>query len=748
MNPRATLAALLVACCFCAVGCDDHEGPGGGTTAAATPDGGPAPSAQPVSTRSERLDAIFRAELSRQVDAVERDDLRSRDVALRRAAARALARIGGDAVRPQLLRALADEDEQVVAWAAYGLGESCAGQRDRIVSALVAAAATRDAAPADGKDVGPLSARHAIVRAVGRCGSNRAEDILAGWLRDAGPHFVDAVYALGDLATQRRKLREETFVALLELAAGNASQPPRPEALYPFGRVEHLPPSVVEHTMEVAKARLADEGPARLFAIRALTRCDDQAIRILGEIVASPKVYTAAERVAAVRGFSRFGRRGQRAIHKLLPGLVPDTSPLAATALVGPDPGVLLTALGGLHSVGRARATLERIATLEAPPEAPVSIQRRLSWLRCSAAQLLAERNYQLPMLRACDLSVPPDKQTTDPVPGSIGARAVVAALGLEGVKVRGTRLKTWQVYAAEGDLRARQAAIAQLGAHPEIAVAADVLAQALAAPEPGIVAAAAGVIAAHPRRDRARRDGKGDAPPPVKPEIEKALLAGLQAKGATADLEALVAVIDGVAALRLAAAQPRLLELCAAPQRVARERAHKALAELLGGVQKVSCGPPKALPLPVELDHLATATVELTLTTDAGELELKLDPALAPVAVTRVADLAKSGFYDGMVVHRVVPGFVSQLGSPTGDGYGGAKDRPALACETSPASFGPLTVGIALAGRDTGSSQLFVTHGPYPHLDGRYAQIGTAQGAWDGLIDGDVVQSVKVAGD
>ena len=107
-------------------------------------------------------------------------------------------------------------------------------------------------------------------------------------------------------------------------------------------------------------------------------------------------------------------------------------------------------------------------------------------------------------------------------------------------------------------------------------------------------------------------------------------------------------------------------------------------------------------------------------------------------MAVTRIVDLAKSGFYDGMIVHRVVAGFVSQLGSPTADGYGGPADKPPLSCETSPIHYAPFTVGIALAGRDTGSSQFFVTHAAYPHLDGRYAQIGTASGSWDALVDGD----------
>ena len=70
-----------------------------------------------------------------------------------------------------------------------------------------------------------------------------------------------------------------------------------------------------------------------------------------------------------------------------------------------------------------------------------------------------------------------------------------------------------------------------------------------------------------------------------------------------------------------------------------------------------------------------------------------------------------KSGYYDGMVVHRVDPGYVTQFGAPFGDGYGGPEGKASIPCETSPLPFAPLTVGIALSGRDTGSSQLFVMH-------------------------------------
>jgi cyclophilin family peptidyl-prolyl cis-trans isomerase len=90
------------------------------------------------------------------------------------------------------------------------------------------------------------------------------------------------------------------------------------------------------------------------------------------------------------------------------------------------------------------------------------------------------------------------------------------------------------------------------------------------------------------------------------------------------------------------------------------------------------------------------------------------------------------------------VPGFVVQFGDPTGTGYGGSP-RPPLRCETSPQPFQKLSVGVALAGRDTGNSQLFVTLGRFPHLDGEYTLVGEAEGAWDSATEGDVIRKVRV---
>jgi cyclophilin family peptidyl-prolyl cis-trans isomerase len=137
---------------------------------------------------------------------------------------------------------------------------------------------------------------------------------------------------------------------------------------------------------------------------------------------------------------------------------------------------------------------------------------------------------------------------------------------------------------------------------------------------------------------------------------------------------------------------------------------------------------------------------VRVVFDTDAdatGPLSIAFDPALAPVAATRFVSLARSGFYTGVTVHRVVPGFVVQFGDRGGDGYGGA--GASLRCETSPAPFGALDVGVALAGRDTGSSQIFVALARLPHLDGEYAWVGRAEGNWDAVAGGDVIRAVRV---
>ena len=116
-----------------------------------------------------------------------------------------------------------------------------------------------------------------------------------------------------------------------------------------------------------------------------------------------------------------------------------------------------------------------------------------------------------------------------------------------------------------------------------------------------------------------------------------------------------------------------------------------------------------------------------LSLST-GGNVVIKLRPDLAPGHVHRITELANSGFYDGVVFHRVIPGFMAQGGDPTGTGYHGS-DLPNLKAEFSNESH---RRGIASMARsqnpDSANSQFFIVTEDSPFLDGQYTVWGEVE--------------------
>ena len=139
-------------------------------------------------------------------------------------------------------------------------------------------------------------------------------------------------------------------------------------------------------------------------------------------------------------------------------------------------------------------------------------------------------------------------------------------------------------------------------------------------------------------------------------------------------------------------------------------------------------------VPNPIDPDALVDPGTRprVTLHTSRGDIVLELRPDVAPTTVARFLALAGDDFYDGLAFHRVVPAFVVQGGDPRGDGYGG----PGFwqRCEDNRLPYTRGTVGMALAGRDTGGSQFFITHGAQPHLEGRYTAFGQVVAGLDVL--------------
>ena len=124
-----------------------------------------------------------------------------------------------------------------------------------------------------------------------------------------------------------------------------------------------------------------------------------------------------------------------------------------------------------------------------------------------------------------------------------------------------------------------------------------------------------------------------------------------------------------------------------------------------------------------------------LTMTLADGDVTIKLRPDLAPNHVERIATLANQGFYDGVVFHRVIPGFMAQGGDPTGTGMHGS-DLPDLKQEFSRE---PHVRGVCSMARtsnpDSANSQFFICFDDARFLDGQYTVWGEVTGGMD-LID------------
>src|SRR6266704_1613476 len=131
--------------------------------------------------------------------------------------------------------------------------------------------------------------------------------------------------------------------------------------------------------------------------------------------------------------------------------------------------------------------------------------------------------------------------------------------------------------------------------------------------------------------------------------------------------------------------------------------------------------------------------------TDDRGRLVIELLPLEAPLTVAAFLSLVDRRYFDGSRWHRVVPNFVVQDGDPRGDGWGGPGF--VLRDEVNPNRYETGTVGMALAGPDTGGSQFFITHSPQPHLDGTYPVFGRVRSGLDVLAavaQGDRIRSVR----
>ncbi|HEY7161952.1 MAG TPA: peptidylprolyl isomerase, partial [Acidobacteriota bacterium] len=128
------------------------------------------------------------------------------------------------------------------------------------------------------------------------------------------------------------------------------------------------------------------------------------------------------------------------------------------------------------------------------------------------------------------------------------------------------------------------------------------------------------------------------------------------------------------------------------------------------------------------------------------GTVVIRLLGKEAPMHVLNFKNLAETKVYDGLRIHRVVPNFVIQGGDPRGDGWGTAGSI--LHDQMNHLIYKRGSVGMPLAGKDTGGSQFFITMSRQPHLDGNYTIFGEVISGME-FVDateiGDVIKSIRI---
>ena len=548
-----------------------------------------------------------------------------------------------------------------------------------------------------------------LLDALGKTGGRADADALLG------VPLPDALEANRTLALARMGLRGATTDAWAEGMAARLSSPDarvREAAAYAFTRA---PVEAWRGQAAALRAAFdaneggADRNPAgRSSLARALGRLDDpqDASRLAAALADAPDWQT---RVAAARALAALGDAGRPALRDAARDADPHVAQVAVEGLADgaapPAPDDLALAL---DLVGGRRPWTVQAAAL------PVLARAG----RADAVVAWADRQRD-PFARAAALR-------------ALGGAADPASLSRLFTEARGADVRS--AAAALGALRERWEA-GDDGARRYF----DAFAQGLRRADLATTAVSAPALA-----DSAFWAlGAG--------ELLRSVYADLDAP---ADIEPMVEILRAVGQVRDGAEVPFLVGVALeGGHPVVRRAARDALNDrLTEGVEVDLAVEGSVETTSVDWAYLARLgpRPRLVLDTDRGRVVVEIDVEAAPQTAQRIATTAASGLYDGVPFHRVVPAFVVQGGDYTRrDGYGGP-DTP-IRSEFTRLRFATGTAGMASAGKDTEGAQLFVTHGPQPHLDGRYTAFGRVvegQDVVDRLLQGDLVRRARIVRD
>lgn len=703
------------------------------------------------------VQGLVQAELDRDAAAeVIEQAWQSSDPALRARAAWTLGRIGSPAARDRMSAWLEDGRVRLDAptLAAFGLLPAPAAEDGAVDPAwdeLEDRLWTRYAVTED-----PAEAS-ALLLAIARTGGSRSPGRLAADLAvlppaEDEPRYVHGMEALAILCVRGHALNEDGLRAVAQ-GLDAPTLAPRRTAAYALGRCAAVSAEQLagaergELVKRLGPMTVAGQDPVGMRRAWAALEGLGELPRVVPSWVLGSEATDGAgdwmAEVAAVRALAA-SADGRKVLARRL-------AQVDATQWAGPRLHVLREALERLRPFAANEVGLDAsLATLSATLSAALRGEdtstrgKALTIVACEARLLVATRTGQLEPVRQCAAG-------RAGLPAEHGERLVIEALVHMGaVLPREQRVAELLGHAADPRPGVAAPALSALAGLDDPGIA-RALRAALGHEDMGVVAAAATAIGTR-AADQGRRD----------PEAAAGLLAVIERFDDDHAVETRIAAIDALGRLARSATvssvaappegategeggtksstavppepppvwlETKILPLARDPNAAVRDAARRALR----GHEELLAAFDAAVPASFSggfssavheaTTRLAGRVAGLRLHTDAGPITIDFSGAPAPIAQANLAALAEDGFFDGLVFHRVVPGFVVQGGDPRGDGYGGPGH--VMPCEPSNLRYERGTVGIALAGRDTGGSQLFIAHDEPRHLDARYTVIG-----------------------
>ncbi len=663
----------------------------GPASAARKPKGPPPPSRVAVLARIVELEdqrSTGGDELARY--------LRDPDRGIKRRAALAAGRVAAPELVAPLVDLMNDQEVEVRRMAAFALGLAKSPLAvDRLLASL------KDS---DGQ------VRGRAAEALGAIGDARAALPIAKFVVESLPKTIDRMTVRGDdpgdPASQWAEQRLSLF-ALARLKSVEAARHALLDGARP--RFDWWAATWVAMRLEspelkgvLLAALRSDEPLQRALAARGLGALKDaSAVEPLVALARDPDEAVAMQALRALAASP--DPRGRQA---------------AVAALDAPSDVVRREALRTLARLGSDRSLEERLVAQAASPD---------PWVRAAALQALAAGDRESFALVLSGMGADPDFRVR---------AALAAGLGRGGDEMS---VRILHSMLSDEDPRVVAAVLGAL-AEARSKDALETLRRHLEHADLGVrVAAAEATAALSPAGFSepllaAWRRGLGDG---------------------EGELEARIAAVVALAAQKDDAARAGLAEVARKdPSRAVRARAAVRLRE--AGGETIDPGPEQVrrpaldyrdaiLPYAPHPGQ-SLYTPRAFLKTRHGTIEVHLDVVEAPLTTASFIALARRGFFDGLVFHRVEPGFVVQGGDPRGDGNGGP--GYALRCEITRRPYGRGAFGMALSGKDTGGSQFFITLSPQPHLDGGYTNFGQVVSGMevaDRIRPGDVIEKVSV---